>query len=81
MAEFAKEYELILFVSDERSSNGKLLYNICKENNTNSFFISDIEDIDSNWFTNINKTGISGATSTPTWLMEKVKKYIEENIV
>ncbi|MCT4614312.1 MAG: 4-hydroxy-3-methylbut-2-enyl diphosphate reductase [Marinifilaceae bacterium] len=76
MKEFAKSYQLIIFVSDTQSSNGNLLFNICKQNNANSYFISDSNDIKKNWFQNVDSVGISGATSTPTWLMEKVKDSI-----
>jgi len=73
---FALKYDVIIFVSGKKSSNGKVLYEICKQKNDNTYLISNIDDIDFNWFTNINSVGICGATSTPLWLMEKVKETI-----
>jgi 4-hydroxy-3-methylbut-2-enyl diphosphate reductase len=35
------------------------------------------EDINFEWFKNANSIGICGATSTPMWLMEDVKKAID----
>jgi len=77
LKEFAAKFDKIVFVSGTKSSNGKVLYNICKEINPDTFFISKPEEIHSDKF-NINDTvGICGATSTPMWLMENVKNTLE----
>jgi len=73
---FATQHDVIVFVSGKKSSNGKVLYEVCKAQNVNSYFISDTEDIDFSWFTQDNTVGICGATSTPSWLMEKVRDTI-----
>ncbi len=75
---FATLHEVIVFVSGLKSSNGKVLYDVCKAQNPNSYFISDTEDIDFSWFTKDSSVGICGATSTPSWLMEKVQNAILE---
>ncbi len=77
LKEFAKTHDIIIFVSGEKSSNGKMLSKVCKEANTNTFFVSKPEDIKVSWFTNMNSVGISGATSTPWWLMERVAETIK----
>jgi 4-hydroxy-3-methylbut-2-en-1-yl diphosphate reductase len=79
LAQFAKAHDVILFVSGKKSSNGLYLYNICKQNNPNSYIISDANEIHQEWITGAENIGICGATSTPKWLMEKVKVYLEEN--
>lgn len=76
LTQFSAEHDLILFVSDHKSSNGKYLFNVCLETNPKSYFINNINDIDATWFINIEKVGISGATSTPLWVMEQIKSYI-----
>ena len=77
--EFARKHDLVLFVSGKNSSNGKMLYQVCKEENPNSRFISAESEITKRWFDNVKSVGICGATSTPEWLMrnvaEKVKKF------
>ena len=75
---FVAGYDQIVFVSGKKSSNGKVLYDVCKKYNTNSYFISNVEELDKNWFKKDDKVGICGATSTPMWLMEKVKAQLEE---
>ena len=74
---FAKEMDVVLFVSGKKSSNGQYLYNLCKEANPNTYFISEIEEIKKEWLETANKVGITGATSTPMWLMEEIKKTVE----
>ena len=78
LEKFAKENDIIIFVSGKKSSNGKMLYEICKSINLNTYFISSIKEIEKEWFNDINTCGISGATSTPISQIEAVKKLIEE---
>jgi len=54
-----------------------VLYDVCKKHNDNSYFISNVEELDKNWFQPNDKVGICGATSTPMWLMEQVKAQLE----
>jgi 4-hydroxy-3-methylbut-2-enyl diphosphate reductase len=75
---FVGHYDKIIFVSGKKSSNGKVLYDVCKKFNDQSYFISNIEELDLSWFAENDKVGICGATSTPMWLMEKVKGALEQ---
>ena len=75
---FSKKNDVIVFVSGQKSSNGKMLYQSCKEENSNSYFISDINEINNKWFSSAGTVGICGATSTPRWLMEQVQNTIEK---
>ncbi len=74
---FATKFDKIIFVAGTKSSNGKVLYNVCKETNQNTFFISNASEIDKNWFSGNETVGVCGATSTPMWLMEEVKSVLE----
>jgi len=77
--EFAAKHDLVLFVSGRKSSNGKVLFKSCTDSNSNSKFITDIDDIKLEWFSSqIKSVGVCGATSTPRWLMEKIAKFIEK---
>ena len=70
---FAAQYDQIVFVSGTKSSNGKVLYQVCRETNPQTHFISNVAEIDSVWFEPGQSVGICGATSTPMWLMEQVR--------
>jgi 4-hydroxy-3-methylbut-2-enyl diphosphate reductase len=74
---FSKENNVILFVSGKKSSNGKALYQVCLRENPRSFFIENETELDLEWFSKGDKVGICGATSTPMWLMEQVKEYLD----
>ena len=78
LKEFASQYDVIVFVSGNKSSNGKTLYGTCKKTNDNSYFISDIDQIQDEWFKEASSVGICGATSTPLWLMEEVLDVISK---
>ncbi len=81
--EFAKQQDIVLFVGGKKSSNAKVLFEHCKAANPNSFFIENENDLATlNLKTTLNSTlstlnyriGITGATSTPLWLMERVRE-------
>ena len=77
LEKFVVDFDKIIFVSGKKSSNGKVLYDVCKKFNVNAYFISNVSEIEENWFNPNDKVGICGATSTPMWLMEKVKIGLE----
>ena len=76
LIEFAKKHDAIIFVSGKKSSNGKMLFNICKEVNKNAHFISSVKEINPEWLKEAHSIGICGATSTPKWLMKKIKEAV-----
>lgn len=78
--EFAEENDVVIFVAGRNSSNGKSLFKHMKVRNDNMFYIEDLEELQDEWFIDCKKIGISGATSTPQWYMEKVKDEIEKRI-
>ncbi len=74
---FSKEHEAVVFVGGTKSSNAAVLFSVCKAANPNSHFVPDASALKEAWFEGINDVGISGATSTPMWLMEEVAEAIK----
>ena len=81
LREFAANHDIVVFVSGKKSSNGKVLFDVCHEVNAQSYFVSTWEEVDSSWFDNDSKVGICGATSTPMWLMEDIAEKLEQDLV
>jgi 4-hydroxy-3-methylbut-2-enyl diphosphate reductase len=77
LEDFARKHDVIIFVSGKQSSNGKVLYQSCKNTNPASYFVEQLNDINPEWFVNCHTVGICGATSTPKWLMESIARLIE----
>lgn len=75
--QFAHENELIIFVAGKKSSNGQVLFNICKNENENCYFVSGEDEIKSEWIKDVNSVGVCGATSTPRWLLEQIAAKIK----
>lgn len=78
--EFAGKYEVVLFVSGAKSSNGKALYNASLGVNPRTYFLTGPEDLTLEMIADVTRIGICGATSTPVWLMEDVKKQVEDRL-
>ena len=77
---FAKQNDIVIFVSGKKSSNGKVLYEHCKSVNPNTYLVTDVEEVDHLKLDFTKKIGICGATSTPRWQMEEVEKKLNQMI-
>lgn len=73
---FARSVDVLLFVAGSNSSNGHYLYEYCRKVQPRTYLIADPSQLQKQWFDGAHRVGISGATSTPRWLMEDVKKAI-----
>lgn len=76
LQKFAREHDVILFVSGKESSNGHILCELCKRINPRTYMIEKMQEIDPKWFQPEDTVGICGATSTPKWQLEQVFSYI-----
>jgi len=76
LREFCRRHDLILFVSGRNSSNGKYLFGICRSVNEHTHFISGTDELEEDWFRGAGTVGITGATSTPVWLMKDIANKI-----
>lgn len=75
---FARSHDVILFVCGNNSSNGQYLYEYCKKVNPKTYQITGVDEIEPHMFNNASLVGITGATSTPRWLMEDVEEYVKQ---
>jgi 4-hydroxy-3-methylbut-2-en-1-yl diphosphate reductase len=80
LRDFASRFDIVIFVSGRKSSNGAALFQICREANAKTFFVENADDLKTEWFNEAQTAGICGATSTPMWLMEQVARWIEDQI-
>jgi 4-hydroxy-3-methylbut-2-enyl diphosphate reductase len=76
LRDFVKRFDVIVFVAGIKSSNGKVLFDVCKDNNPNTHFVSNKEEVSKDWFKDNDKIGICGATSTPQWQMDEIKEKL-----
>lgn len=77
LAAFAREHDVIVFVSGESSSNGKVLWQWCRSINPRTYLVGAASDLQTEWFAGAASAGVCGATSTPRWLLEDVAGAIE----
>ena len=75
---FAQQNDIVIFVGGKKSSNAKVLFDHCKEQNPNTYFVAEPEEVDDLSLDLSKKIGICGATSTPRWVMEAVQNKLIE---
>ena len=76
LKEFARQHDVVLFVSGKKSSNGKALFGVCQEVNPRSYFVSHPDEVQPEMIVGAETIGICGATSTPKWQMEQVAEAL-----
>jgi len=76
LRQFSRKFNKIVFVAGKRSSNGSVLFNVCRQENPNTYFVSSPGEIFERWFEPGDSVGICGATSTPMWLMKNIEKKL-----
>ncbi len=76
LRDFSRQHNVIIFVSGRKSSNGRMLFGVCRKENPRSHFISAPEELKSEWFRDASSAGICGATSTPRWLIQEVAEIV-----
>ena len=77
LAEFSQSVDVVLFVCGKKSSNGRVLSEVCRKANARCYNIEEASEIEAHWFEGVESVGICGATSTPRWLMEEVASYVD----
>ena len=77
LREFAERFDVVIFVCGKKSSNGKVLFDVCRGANPRSYNIEEEGELQAEWFEGCQSVGICGATSTPAWLMSRVAEAIE----
>ena len=76
LEQFARSHDIIIFVAGESSSNGKVLFDLCRGVNPRAVRIGSASELRREWFRDGDRVGVCGATSTPKWLLEEVASVI-----
>ena len=74
---FARRHDVVIFVCGRKSSNGKVLAEVCRAANPRTYNIEEAQELQPEWFEDAESVGICGATSTPKWLMQQVAEAIQ----
>ncbi|MBN2481192.1 MAG: 4-hydroxy-3-methylbut-2-enyl diphosphate reductase [Bacteroidales bacterium] len=80
LKKFCLDNDVIIFGSSKKSSNGRLLFQQCRNVNERSYFVSEISEIDPEWLRNALMVGITGATSTPRWFLEEIALFLRRQL-
>ncbi len=71
--------DVMIVVGDEKSSNTKRLYELCKKNCNNTYAVQSAADVINIKKEGIEKVGIVAGASTPDWVIKEViRKMTEE---
>ena len=78
--ELAKKMDAMIVIGSYTSSNTRKLYEICKKECANTYYIQTIDDLDVNKMKKNHSVGITAGASTPNKLIEEVQKYVRNEL-
>ena len=79
LEEFARKHDVVIFVCGRKSSNGKVLAEVCRAANPRTYNIEEPGELQPEWIEGAASIGICGATSTPKWLMQEIAEAIQNS--
>ena len=75
-AQIAKQVDAMIVVGGKHSSNTQKLYEICKSECKDTYYIQTLADLDSEGFPSVQCVGITAGASTPNKIIEEVSKHV-----
>ncbi len=79
-ASLAETSDLMIVIGGRSSSNTQKLYEICKEECANTYYIQTPEDLHLDTSGHIDNVGITAGASTPKKIIEEVQKYVRTKL-
>ena len=75
-ADIAAKVEAMIVIGGRHSSNTQKLFEICKNECANTYYIQTLDDLDLTQFRSIDNVGITAGASTPNNIIEEVQKNV-----
>lgn len=75
----AERVDAMVVIGDKRSSNTQKLFEICKEECLNTYYIQTLDDLDMNQLRSVETVGITAGASTPNNIIEEVQNNVRIN--
>jgi len=77
--ELAPTVDVMIIIGGKNSGNTKRLFEISKSLNPRSYHIETKDEIDPSWLEGAETIGISAGASTPDWIIENVRYFLENH--
>ena len=82
--ELAAQVDVMVVIGGRNSANTKRLAELCQEQGTATYHIETPEELQSQWFTGVQRAGVTAGASTPDWLIEgvltRMSEFTEEKV-
>lgn len=78
--QIASQVENMIVIGGTHSSNTRKLYEICKEECENTYFIQTLDDLRLELPKAASPVGITAGASTPNNIIEEVQKYVRDEL-
>lgn len=74
----ASKVDLMLVIGGFNSANTSRLATLCREQQSRTYHIETSEQLEPEWFVDLEKVGITAGASTPQWIIEDVMTKVEK---
>lgn len=78
--ELADKVDAMIVIGGKSSSNTQKLFEICKTNCVNTYYIQTLDDLELYSLPPVNCVGITAGASTPNYLIKEVQEYVRNEL-
>lgn len=78
--ELAGKVDAMIVIGGKSSSNTQKLFEICKTNCINTYYIQTLDDLELYSLPPVNCVGITAGASTPNYLIKEVQEYVRNEL-
>ena len=79
-SEISKEVDAMIVIGGKKSSNTQKLFEICKRECEDTYYIQTKDDLDLSVLQSIDNVGITAGASTPNKIIEEVQQYVRDEL-
>lgn len=79
-SEISKEVDAMIVIGGKKSSNTQKLFEICKRECEDTYYIQTKDDLDLSVLQSIDNVGITAGASTPNNIIEEVQQYVRDEL-
>ena len=76
----AKQVDAMIVIGGRNSSNTQKLFEICKNECKNTYYIQTVKDLEPAGFKSVDNVGITAGASTPNNIIEEVQKNVRNEL-
>jgi 4-hydroxy-3-methylbut-2-enyl diphosphate reductase len=75
--QLSAEVQVMIVIGGKNSANTRHLAEVCHKTGTRTYHVETAQELETSWFSGVERAGITAGASTPDWIIEEVRQRME----